>query len=55
MFKLCNYACHGKSCDFLGLFHIILLFMKIFLLVNFYRPIRDVYVYFVARASFSCL
>jgi hypothetical protein len=54
MFKLCNY---GKGTMwFLGLFWIILLFMKlILLLVNFCRTIRTKYVYFVVYALFSCL
>jgi hypothetical protein len=40
----------------LGLFQIILLFMKlILLLVNFSRTIRTASIYFVVDALFSCL
>jgi hypothetical protein len=40
----------------LGLFRIILLFMKLILLfVNFSRTIRATSVYFVVYALFSCL
>jgi hypothetical protein len=53
--QLRNYADKGMMC-FLGLFQIILLFMKfILLLVNFYRIIRVAYVYFVIYTLFSCL
>jgi hypothetical protein len=56
VFKLCNYTSQGKSCDFLGLYQIILLFMRpILLLVNFCRTIRVAYVYFVVYALFSYL
>jgi hypothetical protein len=41
---------------FLGLFQIILLFMKlILLLVNFSRTISAASIYFVVYALFSCL
>jgi hypothetical protein len=56
VFKLCNYAGQGKSCDILSLFQIILSFMKlIFFLVNFIRTIRITGVYFVVYALFSYL
>jgi hypothetical protein len=51
--NLCNYTGQGKSCEFLGLFRIILLFIKLILLVvNFSRTIRTAYVYFVVYALF---
>jgi hypothetical protein len=54
MFKLYN---HGKGNGvILGLFRIILLFVKLFLLsMNFSRTIRVVNVYFVVYALFSYL
>jgi hypothetical protein len=53
MFKLCNYSGQGKSCDFLGLFQIILLFMSLILLmVKFCRTIRVVYAYFLVYVFF---
>jgi hypothetical protein len=54
VFKLCNY---GKDNSvILGLFRIILLFMKlILLLVNFSTIIRATSVYFIVYALFSCL
>jgi hypothetical protein len=56
LFKLCNYAGQGKSCDILGLFRLILLFIRfILLLMNFSRTIRVAYVYFIVYALFSCL
>jgi hypothetical protein len=54
VFKLCNYD-KGKGVV-LGLFQIILLFMKLILLVvNFSRTIRAVSVYFIVDALFSYL
>jgi hypothetical protein len=54
VFNLCNYD--KVMVWILGLFRIILLFMKlILLLVNFSRTIRDAYVYFVVYVLFSCL
>jgi hypothetical protein len=51
MFKLCNYD--KDMVWFLGLFWIILLFMKlILLLVNFSRTIRTASIYFVVYALF---
>jgi hypothetical protein len=53
-FKLCNYA-KGNGV-ILGLFRIILLFIKlILLLVNFSRTIRAVSIYFVVYVLFCCL
>jgi hypothetical protein len=54
VFNLCNYS--KVMVWILGLFRIILLFMKlILLLVNFSRTIRDAYVYFAVYVLFSCL
>jgi hypothetical protein len=54
LFNLCN--CDKGNGVVLGLFQIILLFIKlILLLMNFSKTIRVAYVYFVVYTLFSCL